>query len=686
MTWKRRIDQKPSWMGMTGCLMVLSIFAACKAGAVTVPNVTGLSLTAAQNQLTAAGLYAVVTTSCSDEADVNTVLSQNPVAGATVDAGSNVTLVIANGPCTVSVPEVVGLTSSNAQTLLQSALLYVTVEPQCNDTIPAQTVFSQNPAAGERVNVGTSVVIAVSTGPCSLVPSVIGYPEQQARQIIESAGFFVSGIQRQCSDLIAIGDVANQIPAGGSQAGAGSGVVLTVSNGRCTNTGGGLGSVLVPTVIGLTEVEASSRIRAAGLVPGSVTRTCTSSVPSGVVMTQDPAPLTSLAPGGIVVYQVSAGPCVVVPNVVGLNRSDAISALTAAGLAAGEVTYQCQVSGTNDVVLSQSVAADTQVNAGTSVALTVSDVTCVTVPNVVGLALNTAQSAVTAVNLYINITASVCDDITISGILSQTPAAGSLVNAGSTVDVVTSSGPCPVTVPDVLGKTETEARSLLTEAGLVVKVESECNNRVKTGSVIRQVPLPNATVDPGSEVTIGISTGKCPVILPGVVGLSYEDARGELINAGIDSANIQVVKQFRNDIPANQVISQSPEAETEVPADTVVTLVISRGTKPPAPDNAAIEQALYDGFVLADRNNDGRLTFEEVLDVLPGLTQDVFNTIDANGDGGITREELARFLRIGGCFGCLRNLWPFKMMAGDLLLFGVSLMTLAAASVRRVEQ
>lgn len=709
MTRNRWVDPKSGWAGLA-CLVALVLFGVAEAGAVTVPNtgqaqtaaqslltsaglytvtvpnVTGQALTAAQSLLASAGLYAEVTLTCSDDVPVDGVISQDPAAGATVAIGTTVTLSVSNGPCTIQVPDVVGMAGSAAQAALAALGLYVTVEIQCDDAEPVDNVISQDPAAGAQVNIGSSVTIVVSSGPCSLIPNVIGYPEQQARLIIESSGFFISSIERQCSDLIALGDVAVQIPAGGALARTGSGVALIIANGRCTSAGGGSESILVPAIVGLTEEEASSRIRAAGLEVGEVTRVCTSSVTAGVVMSQSPAPLTPLAPSGAVTFAVSAGPCVVVPDVVGKDQSEAITILTDAGLTVGTVTPQCQTSGSDDVVLAQSMAAGTQVIAETAVNLTVSDTTCVTVPEVIGLTPEAAGAVLATVNLYLNVTEAACGEVTTDGVLSQTPIAGTLVSLGSTVDVVISSGPCPITVPNVLGKTAAEARSLLQAAGLIAEVESECNNRVQTGSVIRQVPLPNATVDPGSQVTIYTSSGKCPVIIPSVIGLSYDDARSELINAGIDPANILVTKQFQSDIPANQVISQTPAPETEVSAETVVTLLISRGEKPPAPDNATIKEVLYNGFVLADRNNDGKLTFEEVLDVLPGLTQDVFNTIDTNGDGAITREELARFLRIGGCFGCLRGLWPFKMIGGDLLLLGVSLMTLAAASARRVER
>ncbi len=666
-----------------GYVFAIILLGVGTAGAVTVPDVHGLTLTAAQAQLTALGLYVATTPGCSDTAEVNTVLDQDLAANSDVSLPATVMLTIVTGPCTVGVPDLVGLSSVAAQELLQGVNLYASVILQCSDTVPAQQVFAQNPAGGTTVNVGSAVEITVSSGFCTTVPNVVGYPEQQARQILQSAGFFVSAVSRQCSDLIAIGDVASQDPAGGTQAGLSTPVTLIVANGRCTSTGGALGNVLVPAIIGLGEVEASSRIRAAGLTPGTITRVCNPSVPAGTVMTQNPSPMTSLPTGGAVSYQVSAGPCVTVPVLTGLTESEAVAVLGAAGLTSGTVTRQCQTSGPNGLVLAQSIQDGTQVNPGTAVAFTVSNTSCVTVPDIAGAQLEEAQAALAAVSLSLNVAGSACDNNTASGILSQTPAAGALVAIPTVVDVTVSSGPCPVTVPDVVGKTEAEAVALLTTAGLTVKIQSECNNRVASGKVIRQVPLANASADLGGEVTIHVSTGKCPVIMPNVVGLPYDDARGELINAGIDPANIIVRKEFRMDIPENQVISQSPLPDYEVPADTQVTLVVSRGAKPAPPDNAEIERVLYRNFVIADVNSDGNLTFEEVLDVLPGMTEDIFNTIDRNSDGVITQEELAKYLRIGGCFGCLRNLWPFKMMAGDLLLVGISLMTLVAVSLRR---
>ena len=80
-----------------------------------------------------------------------------------------VTLIVAaclTGCTSVSVPDVVGMTQSQAQTSLQLVGLTVgTVTHQTSTTVPDGTVISQNPAAGASVSSGTAVALIVSSGP-----------------------------------------------------------------------------------------------------------------------------------------------------------------------------------------------------------------------------------------------------------------------------------------------------------------------------------------------------------------------------------------------------------------------------------------------------------------------------------------------------------------------------------------
>ena len=123
--------------------------------------------------------------------------------------------------------------------------------------------------------------------------------------------------------------------------------------------------VAVPDVVGSVERLAVQQIQDAGLKE-LVERTDNADVPVGQVFAQDPQPGDRTERGNFVTITVSTGPKkVVVPNVVGRNRDDAVSELTAAGLKPNSV-------GVNslepvDTVLATGPKAGTEVLEGTAV-------------------------------------------------------------------------------------------------------------------------------------------------------------------------------------------------------------------------------------------------------------------------------------------------------------------------------
>ena len=141
-------------------------------GKVELPELRNGTESEAQQILIALGLIVNLQDVETTGANPGTVVEQSPLPGL-VDQGTTVTIKVAKAPTTVEVPNVVGKTQAEAQTLLSNAGLNVNVSQQSSATVPKNEVMSQNPSAGIKVAIGTTVTITVSSGP---IPSVTPVP------------------------------------------------------------------------------------------------------------------------------------------------------------------------------------------------------------------------------------------------------------------------------------------------------------------------------------------------------------------------------------------------------------------------------------------------------------------------------------------------------------------------------
>jgi serine protease len=144
------------------------------------------------------------------------------------------------------------------------------------------------------------------------------------------------------------------------------------------------------------------------------------------------------------------------------------------------------------------------------------------VPNVVGQPRAAAATALDAAELAVGtITTQTSATVPLGAVVSQAPAAGGTVGAGTTVSLVLSSGAGvqPIPVPSVVGQTQAAATNTLTNAGLAVgTVTNESSTTVPSGSVISQTPAAGASVAPGSTVALVVSTGPAPAPPPPLPG------------------------------------------------------------------------------------------------------------------------------------------------------------------------
>ena len=104
----------------------------------------------------------------------------SPAQGNQVDENSQVTLYVSKGQNTVAVPNIVGMSSNDAQSKITSSGFTVgTVTQQSSDQYTAGVVISQSPASGTRTDRGTAINYVVSTGPAptpSPTPSTTASP------------------------------------------------------------------------------------------------------------------------------------------------------------------------------------------------------------------------------------------------------------------------------------------------------------------------------------------------------------------------------------------------------------------------------------------------------------------------------------------------------------------------------
>ncbi|HEY0801614.1 MAG TPA: PASTA domain-containing protein, partial [Steroidobacteraceae bacterium] len=114
----------------------------------------------------------------------------------------------------------------------------------------------------------------------------------------------------------------------------------------------------------------------------------------------------------------------------------------------------------------------------------------VAVPNVVGLTQAAATTAITGAGLKLGTVATASSSTVVSGsVISESPGASTSVASGSTVNLTVSSGPAPVTVPNVVGMTQAAATTAITGAGLNLgTVTMASSATVASGSVISQTP------------------------------------------------------------------------------------------------------------------------------------------------------------------------------------------------------
>jgi serine/threonine-protein kinase len=192
----------------------------------------------------------------------------------------------------------------------------------------------------------------------------------------------------------------------------------------------------------------------------------------------------------------------VLPNVVGLTEAQARQEL--AGLT---ITIQRAPDPRipRDRVASQLPLATIRVSDGSAVTLTISDGPgdAIVPTGLLGKPLEEVRAALTAAGLRVSRTIAIDSEQEPGIVLKITPEPGSTVEAGTGVVLEIASG--NISVPSLVGRTEIEARTILTQAGFLVKIVEAYDANQVIGSVLAQAPSAGEVKLIGSSVTITIN-------------------------------------------------------------------------------------------------------------------------------------------------------------------------------------
>jgi serine/threonine-protein kinase len=161
-------------------------------------------------------------------------------------------------------------------------------------------------------------------------------------------------------------------------------------------------------------------------------------------------------------------------------------------------------------------------------------------------------------------------------VFAQDPQEGELKKTGTTVTLSVSSGGETVKIPKVAGLTSVVAIKRLEDLQFQVNTVAEASETVPLDIVIRTEPKAGKRVEPNSVVTVVVSAGPAPIVVPDVSGLSQVDATQRLANAGF---RVSATTEPSSDVPAGDVIRTQPAAGSQAAKDSTVTLVVSSGPK-----------------------------------------------------------------------------------------------------------
>ena len=205
-----------------------------------------------------------------------------------------------------------------------------------------------------------------------------------------------------------------------------------------------------------------------------------------------------------------------------------------------------------------------------------------TVDNYIGMSLSAAREKIDG-KFKIKVEEEYSADYAKGLVIRQDPESDTELEEGKTLTLVVSKGTRTedkVSVPEVVGKMESSAKSELEAAGLKVSVKTKYSTDVAKGKVISQSPGSGNQVTKNSTVVITVSQGEKPETMVRVPNLRYfteSKARSELKNSNLVLGS--VLTEYSDSVEKGLVIRQTVGSGSKVKEGTAVGIYVSLGPR-----------------------------------------------------------------------------------------------------------
>ena len=262
--------------------------------------------------------------------------------------------------------------------------------------------------------------------------------------------------------------------------------------------------VVVPSIVGATEKEATNALSPLGLTLVITEKRFDEEISDGQIIESDPAGGGKVDAGGAVKAIISKGPeRYVIPALVGLTPEAAVNLLAKYPVKVGELKEVYNDKTPKGFVISSSPATGEKVKRDATIDLLISKgVETLDVASYVGKSADQALNELTDAGFSVDSVDQFSESVLAGAVISQIPSGGAPLAKGAKITLTISKGSQYVFIPNVFSLTEAKARAALTDLELKVIVKKIGAKKVK--AVTNIAPKVGTKVKRGSTVTITV--------------------------------------------------------------------------------------------------------------------------------------------------------------------------------------